>query len=203
MRKGETTMIKMAKWKQFEKLANPDNKGYSRWVLREEWEAIGLTHSNGGDWNRSDGPLAKKYIVEKQYTTQGTRRIAAIRLNGFNSETVRDHTISVSIRSQVVARPSVILYVHSQNECDHKDGRYTDKADTINQFQCLSKAENDAKRQHCKVCRNTGCRFPASRLGYSVDYIEGDKHSDSCVGCYWYDPIQFNKIISQGFKVVI
>ena len=135
----------MTKAEKFIQLASPNENGVSRWVMREEWEEAGLTHNNGGDWNRSDGPLAKKYIIEKQYTTSGIRKIAAIRLNGFNTEKIRDHVINPSIRQKVVSRPSVILYVHSQNECDHKDGRYSEKAVDIDQFQCLSKAENDAK----------------------------------------------------------
>lgn len=190
----------MAKWEKFVTLANPDNNGVSRWVTREEWEAIGLTHTNGGDWNRSDGPLAKRFIVEKQYSTSGRRRIAAIRLNGFNTTITRDHSIPATIRNEIVARPSSILYVHSQNECDHKDGRYPEKATTIEAFQCLSKAENDAKRQHCKECRNKCKRFDATVLGYSVGWVKGDANSQICEGCYWYDPIQFNKIISINFN---
>ena len=192
-------MSNMAKWKRFEQLANPDQNGISRWVQRAEWEAIGLGFSNGGDWNRSDGPLAQKYIIEKQRS----RRIEAIRLAGFNIEKIRDHSIPSSIQKEIVARPSSILYVHSQNECDHKDGRYSEKAITLNDFQCLSKAENDAKRQHCKICRNTHCRFNATVLGYSVGWIKGNEKSETCEGCYWYDPIIFNKTISQGYKAVI
>ena len=190
----------MSKWEKFVTLANPDNNGISRWVTREEWEAIGLTHTNGGDWNRSDGPLAKRFIVEKQYSTSGRRRIAAIRLNGFNTTITRDHSIPAAIRNEIVARPSSILYVHSQNECDHKDGRYPEKATTIEAFQCLSKAENDAKRQHCKECRNKCKRFDATVLGYSTGWVKGDADSQTCEGCYWYDPIQFNKIISINFN---
>lgn len=191
------------KWQIFESLANPDENGISRWVTREEWEAAGLKHTNGGDWNRSDGSLAKRYVIEKQYSISGPRRIIAIRLNGFNTEEIRNHQIPAEIRAEVVARPSAILYVHSQNECDHKDGRYTEDGSSIDSYQCLSKAENDAKRQHCKECRNTGCRFDATVLGYNTGWVKGNAHSDTCEGCYWYNPIQFNKIISQGYKVVI
>lgn len=191
----------MTKAERFIQLASPNENGVSRWVTREEWEEIGLTHNNGGDWNRSDGPLAKKYIIEKQYTTSGIRKIAAIRLNGFNTEKIRDHAINPSIRQKVVSRPSVILYVHSQNECDHKNGRYPEKAVDIDQFQCLSKAENDAKRQHCKNCRNCNKRFDAKVLGYKVGWIKGNEDSNFCEGCYWYDPYKFNEVISSNVKV--
>ena len=195
-------MLNTAKWKKFENLAAPDQNGVSRWVTREEWENIGLTHTNGGDWNRSDGPLAKKYNIEKKYSTTGVRKIIAIRLNGFNiNAQVRDHNINTTIRAQITARPSAILYVHSQNECDHKDGRYTNNvSNDVNAFQCLSKAENDAKRQHCKNCRESKKRFDASVLGYSVGWVAGDESSNNCDGCYWNDPIKFNAIISQNFR---
>lgn len=199
---------KLAKWEQFEQLANPNDQGVSRWVTFEEWEKIGLSTNNGCQWCQKDRGVGEKYSFEKQYDViNGHRRVSAIRLTGLKVKKTdaefRDHSIPVSIRKRIIAQHSAILHIHSQNECDHKDGRYSNKNLTLNDFQCLSKAENDAKRQHCKNCRSTGCRFRASVLGYSVDYIAGDEHSNNCIGCYWYDPIQFNKIISQNFKVAI
>lgn len=186
---------------KFFELAQPNDNGISRWVTREEWEAIGLKHSNGGDWNRSDGSLAKNFVIEKQYTTTGTKKIAAIRLNGHNNTKIRDHSIPDNIRNTIVAKPSTILYVHSQNECDHKDARYPEKATKMDQFQCLSKAENDAKRQHCKVCRQTCKRFDARVLGYKQGWIKGDENSEFCEGCWWYDPYKFNEVISNNVTI--
>jgi hypothetical protein len=34
----------------------------------------------------------------------------------------------------------------------------------LEDFQPLSKAANDAKRQHCKICMRTGERFDAKKL---------------------------------------
>ena len=69
----------------------------------------------------------------------------------------------------------------------------------VDDFQPLSKAANDAKRQHCKECKATGNRFDAKRLGYIISYYKGDKvHSnnyDGCIGCFWYDPIEFRKYL--------
>ena len=68
-------------------------------------------------------------------------------------------------------------------------------------FQPLSKTANNAKRQHCKICRETGKRFDATRLGYSVKQYKGNqKYEGSCIGCYWYDPLMFNKKVSKDFK---
>ena len=69
----------------------------------------------------------------------------------------------------------------------------------ISDFQPLSKAVNDAKRQHCKECIQTGKRYDAKRLGYKESFIVGDENSSSCPGCYWYDPVKFNEIISKDF----
>lgn len=192
----------------FIELAQPDENGISRWVFYHEWATIGLSTSNGCQWCQKDRGVGEEYLFEKQYAViNGHRRVSAIRLMGLKVKKTdaefRDHSIPTNIRKMIIAQPSAILHVHSQNECDHKDGRYSNKSTELKDFQCLSKAENDAKRQHCKVCRETGCRFRASALGYSVDYIAGDERADNCIGCYWYDPIQFNKIISQNFKGII
>ena len=69
-------------------------------------------------------------------------------------------------------------------------------------FQPLSKAANDAKRQHCRECVRTGKRYDAKRLGYKESYIVGNAKTSVCVGCYWYDPLQFNKLISKDFNKV-
>ena len=67
----------------------------------------------------------------------------------------------------------------------------------MDDFQALSKAANDAKRQFCKECRRTGIRYDAKKLGYPVSYYEGNEqhngNEDVCIGCFWYDPIEFRK----------
>ena len=71
----------------------------------------------------------------------------------------------------------------------------------LEDFQPMSKPVNNAKRQHCKECRKTNIRFDAKQLGYSISYTHGDKnYHGSCVGCYWYDPLEFNKEISRKKK---
>ena len=81
------------------------------------------------------------------------------------------------------------------------DWRLNDKEmQKIEDFQPLSKTANDAKRQHCKKCLETGKRYNAKKLGYSESYTFGNEKSKTCVGCYWYDPIAFNKEISKNFE---
>jgi hypothetical protein len=94
-------------------------------------------------------------------------------------------------------------------ECDHKDGTYNTKTNEsletqrMEDFQSLSKAVNDAKRQHCKECRNNHCvkRYDAKRLGYLVSDVH-IKDQPFCQGCYWNDPQEFNRIVSQAFVPV-
>ena len=69
----------------------------------------------------------------------------------------------------------------------------------LDDFQALTKTANDAKRQHCKKCLETGKRYDARRLGYSFAYILGDEDSKTCIGCYWHDPQKFNQKISENF----
>lgn len=71
----------------------------------------------------------------------------------------------------------------------------------LSDFQPLSKAANDAKRQFCIECKNTGIRYDAKQLGYPMSYYEGEaRHNgeeNACIGCYWYDPIEFRKHLTQ------
>lgn len=111
--------------------------------------------------------------------------------------------INQSIRNDILkniqSKRCVILDISSNIECDHKDGmkndwRLNDKSNQkLEDFQPLSKTVNDAKRQHCKKCIETEKRYDAKRLGYKESYILGTENSKTCVGCYWYNPKNFNK----------
>lgn len=81
------------------------------------------------------------------------------------------------------------------------DWRLNDKSyQKLEDFQPLSKTANDAKRQHCKKCIETGKRYDAKKLGYKESYILGTENSKTCVGCYWHDPKKFNEKISENFN---
>jgi hypothetical protein len=188
----------------FVELAKPDKNGQSRKVFVNEftYEFETLKFGNGGDWCRSDGSLAKKYILER---FKEKNSIVAIQLFGFNTKNQISKQIRTDIVKQINAEKCAILQV-SKVEVDHKDGRRDDyqnfkkENQTTEQFQALSKAANTAKRQHCKTCRDTDERFDAKLLGYAQSTWTGDtKYRGTCVGCYWHDIKKFNEEISKHF----
>ena len=65
----------------FEELAQPDINGHSRAVSVDEFvdQYIDLRLGNGGGWCRDDGPLGRKYKVNR--IKQGNK-IVAIKLEG-------------------------------------------------------------------------------------------------------------------------
>jgi hypothetical protein len=95
----------------------------------------------------------------------------------------------------------------SNPEVDHKNGMKNEGRVMLNEdqrledFQPLSKPANDAKRQYCKECRQTGIRYDAKKLGYPMSYYQGGaRHNNeetACIGCYWYDPIEFKKHLTE------
>ena len=163
----------------------------------------GFKSNNGCQWARKGGTIDKNYIL-KRYQAKDLggsgNRVVAVQTFGFR-ETVENHSIPTAVKRALKdARCAVLGVLTTDMEIDHKNGKYDTEHYTENDFQHLTKAVNDAKREHCKRCNETGCRFKASLLGYSVDYIEGDENSPTCQGCYWYDPQLFNHTISANYK---
>ena len=196
----------MTKAKFFLNAAKPDEFGKTRLWLYTELENIypdvQFTTKNGGDWCRDDGEL-KAYIV---YRHKEKNKIVGIRLDGFRDNQIQK-AINKDILTEIKKERCAVLDIGGKNiECDHKDGRYDSETygDVSSQnkqdFQPLSRNVNLAKRQHCKVCKETNLRYDATLLGYSVGWIEGDKqYNNSCSGCYWYDPKKFNQTISENY----
>ena len=188
----------------FEKMFVQPN-GFSSNVSMDELEKYhhSFHTTNGGDWCRSNQSyLGKKYNIERE--NRGGR-IFAVKCDGFNKNTKIKQSIRPDISRKIQSRICVIVEINTNTECDHKDGmkddwRLNDKSlQQLDDFQPLCKTANDAKRGHCKKCRETGKRYDAKRLGYSESYTYGTANSKTCVGCYWYDPIAFNKEISKDF----
>lgn len=184
-------------------LAKPNSHGFSRKVPIEELESAGLGFGNGGSWCRDDGALAKKYNVER---IKSKNRIVAVKLNGFNKNPI-SKPVPAKFKALIASRRCVVLNT-SNPECDHKDGRRDDprlndpNRVVMDDFQPLSKAANNAKRQHCKECRDTNKRFDARVLGYKAAHWEGDEfYKGSCIGCYWHNPHEFNRQLSKQFKI--
>jgi hypothetical protein len=184
-------------------LAQPDENGISRWVYVTEFigEYADLAFGNGASWARKESSLAKKYKIEFYRGDTSGNGIDRIRLNGFNNGNYSQH-IRADIKRIISSQRCVVLGT-SHPEVDHKNGMKNQDRIMLNQdqrledFQPLSKAANDAKRQFCKECKATGIRYDAKLLGYPMSYYAGEaKHNfeeDACIGCYWYDPLEFKR----------
>lgn len=193
----------MTKTELFIKLAQPDKNGVSRWVNVSEFvgEYSSLTFGNGASWARKESTLAKKYIIEFDKSITSGNGIDRIRLNGLNNGDYSQH-IRADIKRIIKTQRCVVLGT-SNPEVDHKNGMKNEdrvmrnENQRLEDFQPLSKAANDAKRQYCKECRRTGIRYDAKKLGYPMSYYKGGaKHNEeenACEGCYWYDPLEFKK----------
>lgn len=159
--------------------------------------------NNGSTWARNNiSYLGHKYYIIKTYN-QG--KIYSIKCDGL-LKNKKYNNINKDIIKEIKKQNCVILDINSNIECDHKDGMKNDyrvanmKTQSINDFQPMCKIVNIAKRTHCKRCTTSGKRYDATQLGYSVPYIYGNENSKTCIGCYWFDPKEFNKIISARYK---
>jgi hypothetical protein len=194
----------MTKTELFLKLAAPNNLGQSRWVSVDEFkdEFSDLKLGNGGSWCRKESQLAKKYVIEFDKSITSGNGIDRIRLNGLVLQDDLSQQISSNIKKIIKNQRCVILGT-SNPEVDHKNGMKNDprvmntQTQVLSDFQPLSKAANDAKRQICKNCMLTKTRFDAKLLGYPISYYSGSANHNfeinACVGCFWFDPIEFRK----------
>ena len=197
----------MTKTELFIKLAQPDENGVSRWVDISEFvgEYACLTFGNGASWARKESMLARKYVIEFDKSITPGNGIDRIRLNGLNNGDYSQH-IRADIKRTIRAQRCVVLGT-SNPEVDHKNGMKNEdrvmrnEDQRLEDFQPLSKAANDAKRQYCKECRRTGIRYDAKKLGYPMSYYKGgathNNEENACEGCYWYDPIEFKKHLQE------
>ena len=145
--------------------------------------------------------MAKNYKIEFDKKLTPGNSIDAIRLTGFNEDSYSQY-IRADIKREIKSRRCVVLGT-SNPEVDHKNGMKNESRvmqnenQKISDFQPLSKAANDAKRQYCKECRESGIRYDAKLLGYPMSYYHGvanhNCEENACVGCYWYDPLEFKK----------
>lgn len=193
----------MTKNDLFLELAKPDKNGVSRWVYVTEFigKYADLAFGNGASWARKESTLAQKYKIEFNKTITSGNGIDAIRLNGFNNGDFSQH-INAEIKRTISSQRCVVLGT-SKPEVDHKNGMKNESRvmkninQTLSDFQPLSKAANDAKRQFCKECIRTGKRYDAKLLGYPMSYYQGGPNhngeENACIGCFWYDPIEFRK----------
>lgn len=206
----------LTKTKLFLELAQPDEKGKSRWVNSAEFvgKYKDLKLGNGGSWCRKESTLAKQFLLEFDKSLTPGNSIDAIRTIGYNKATSFNQAIRSDIKKYYKNKPCVMLGLvgHSENtkiEIDHKDGRKNDErvsnlnTQRIEDFQPLTKAANDAKRQICKKCIETNKRWDARNLpGNPIPYYKGGESLKEygCIGCYQYDPVKYRKEIIKKAK---
>lgn len=196
----------------FIELAQPNENGESRWVSTSEFigEYRVLQLGNGGSWCRANSSLAKEYQVEFDKSITPGNSIDRIRLNGFNKQKHFNQNIRKDIKDYYKTQNCVMLGVNGNSEntkieVDHKDGRKDDyrishsQNQRFSDFQPLSKAANDIKRQICKRCKATNRRWSAKNIkGNPYDFYDGDEiYSEKlgCIGCYQYDPVEYRKTV--------
>lgn len=206
----------MTKIELFLKLARPDDNGVSRWVSVDEFvgEFKELKLGNGGSWCRKSSALAKKYVVEFDKTQSTGNSIDAIRLNGFNENETFNQAISSEIKKYYKDKPCVMLGIigtseNTKIEIDHKEGTKNSQrvsnisTQKLEDFQPLTKAANDAKRQICKRCQETDKRFDATCIkGFPMPYYRGNSSlkESGCIGCYQYDPVAYREELLRKAK---
>ena len=200
----------MTKKELFLELAKPNKQGISRWVSISEFvdKYKKLQLGNGGSWCRANSSLAKEYIVEFNKKITSGNAIDKIRLFGFNSKKIFNQNIRKDIKDFYKTQNCVMLGVNGSSEntkieIDHKDGRKNNHElsnlaeQKLTDFQPLSKAANDVKRQICKRCKETNKRWSAKNIkGNPYDFYDGDENYSSelgCKGCYQYDPAEYRK----------
>lgn len=179
------------------KLFNPDEKGISRWVNKDELigEYETLFPTNGNTWYRLRG--LSHLIYEKKVENGKT----FWRFNGVKNKD-NGRPIRNDIKKTLITKPCAHSGFNGTKNnhivIDHKNGRYNDErvlsVDTqlIDDFQPLTNQANLYKRTSCNDCIKTSKRFDAKRLGFKVSYIEGNEfYQGTCNGCYWFDCLKF------------
>lgn len=188
---------------QYLSLYPVDEKGWNEIAYIDDLIKINpkFASNNGNQWARKGSKLSNTYNVVRFHANEmggKGNKVVAIQLQGFNVQK-ENHQIPTEVRKALAGKPCVVLgVITSDMEIDHKNGKYDTENYTIDDFQPMSKAANDAKREHCKRCNGCGQRFDAKTLGFPVSFIEGDNTTPSCVGCFWYDPIAFRAALMKG-----
>lgn len=186
--------------KKFLELYPVNEEGFSEIALIDDLIEIEpeFRTTNGCHWARSDGSwLGKQFEIER---IKKSGHVYSVQLCGYKQK--RDnHSIPSSVRKVLKGKPCVLLGTTSNTEIDHKDATYATENLRVSDFQVLHKSVNDAKRQHCKHCRETDCHFDARLLGFPVPQIEGDisLSENGCKGCFWYDIRAFIQEVSKDY----
>jgi hypothetical protein len=149
--------------------------------------------------------LNQYMTTQNKHFTKGTKIMLLKIVAANNIDSTQG--IREDIKAALRKKRCPLLYTASTIEIDHKNGRKNNPrvmciaTQIESDFQPLSKAANDAKRQHCIDCKKTNTRFDAKQLGFKVSVTEGmlafgdPANPDGCLGCFWYDIEDFIKKI--------
>lgn len=189
-----------------ERVFTINKKGFSEFISIDKPSLLGkgckqneiymFQSNNGVSYLRRDSIICKKYLVDRTYN-KSTGALIGFKLVGFNTNKFVSRHIPQSIRKSVLQKYNFkCIWCGSQQklEVDHKNGRYTDVTDKVNDFQILCKSCNDKKRERCNKCRETGCRYDVQKeispILYKSPFTCGSaKYNEkiSCNGCFLYD----------------
>lgn len=177
-----------------------DENGHSSVALIDDLVAIcsDFRTKNGCDWARTDGSwLGKRFNIARE---KRKGKVYSVQLCGYKEEE-KTHSIPSAVRVALKGKPCVLLGTTTNTEIDHKDATYTTDNLGVDDFQVLHKSVNDAKRQHCKNCRDTNKRFDATLLSFPASYACGGESlkDNGCKGCFWYDIQAFIKEMTKNY----
>lgn len=200
-------------WDLAYKKFNLTEEGYSDWITYKDWQEIGLSTSNGCQWLHKGNKLKNIYNFETIYGPVPVilengeivmrRKVQKIRFAGL-TKISEDHSIPNWIREYWKGKPSALSGTYGDDiELDHKNALYNEPIIDPSQVQPLRKQENDFKREQCKKCRATNCRYDAKNFpGNSISYYYGEKELNiyGCPGCMLYDITKYREVTTRNAK---
>jgi hypothetical protein len=189
-----------------ERIGNINKKGVSDFISIDARDLkkrgckpheVDLFKSNNGvAYLRRDAPLSKRYMIQRNYhKVNGS--LMGFKLTGFNNNLYFSRAIPQEVRKATLenyGHKCIWCGSTDRLEVDHKNGRYNNVSNNVNDFQILCKSCNDKKRERCKKCVLTGQRFNVqnsiSKVLFKVPFTcGGGKYNDKigCKGCFLYD----------------
>jgi hypothetical protein len=186
------------------RLFNPSEDMLSDWVAVERFAEVGLHWSTGNGNLRRNTPWALYELLwEAKRVSGGRSKVTHLRMVGYNQNKVMNQRIAPaivkSLRETGVCNIS-LLPVHKEDmEIDHRwgykeaeihSGVLDVATQDISDFQLLHRSLNLLKREACKKCRESGCRYAHPTQGFA----EGDEtfsENVGCHGCYLAEPERF------------
>lgn len=164
---------------------------------RVELAQANIEFNNGGTWIRRGSTLDRLLFIKK---FKEKNKIIALQLTGYRpfSKAPNSRGIAAAVKRYYRGERFCVncgkrLKNGRDKNHDHKCGSYDkpnfDETDPKN-FQMLCQHCNTLKRECCKKCVATGCRFDARRFkGEVLAWQAGGKEKEEgkCEGCYWND----------------